>query len=97
MRAYLVPALVLASVVSSPVLADNLPSNTVGCISLKDAIKYAEFTKTAPDFAADMIDRATCYLNKEEVEAVKLNQSKGYTRYQLLSGHKVWVPTRKVR
>lgn len=95
MRATLLSTLVMASGFTAVALADTLPVNVVGCISRKDAAKYAEFAKIAPDFAADMLDRATCYLNKEPAEAVKTGQDNGYTRYQLVTGHKVWMPTQR--
>lgn len=95
MRATLLSTLLLSSGFAAVAMAETLPVNVVGCISRKDAAKYADYAKVAPDFAADMIDRATCYLNKEPMKAVKISQDKQFTRYQVLSGHKVWMPNKR--
>lgn len=83
----------LATLMTGVALADTLPAGVVACLSMKHAQQYADYVQSAPDFAADMIDRANCYVNKEPVEVVRLSSKvKGYKQYKLLTGHKVWLP-----
>lgn len=85
-------ALTLAfAVVASTAAAETLPAGVVACISQKDAANYAKYVKEAPDFAADMLARATCYMNKDDIQAVPTGKSGKFQQYKLLSGHKVWV------
>lgn len=89
------PALfVLAlAVVAFPASATEIIApGVVGCINLKTAQQYAAYVTSAPNFAKDMLDRATCYVNKDQAEAVRLSESSGYVQYKLLTGHKVWIP-----
>lgn len=90
--AVMILASTMAFAASTAAAAETLQPGLVACISSKAAIQYAEYAKTAPDFARDMLDRATCYVNKDAAEVVKTGQVGGYTQYKLLSGHKVWVP-----
>lgn len=71
--------------------AEILPPGVVGCVSLKTAQQYAAYTASAPNFAKDMLDRATCYVNQDQAEVVRLSEVKGYTQFKLLTGHKIWV------
>lgn len=86
-------AIALLVAASPAFAAETLPAGVVGCISQKNAMQYADYVKTAPDFAEDMLQRASCYINKEPVEVVRLGGSKGYLQFQLLSGHRIWVPS----
>lgn len=70
---------------------ETLTVGAVGCINLKSAQQYASYMTSAPDFAEDLLDRATCYVNKDAAEAVKLSTVNGYTQYKLITGHKVWM------
>jgi hypothetical protein len=88
------PFLTLAfAVMALPASASELlPPGAVGCVSLKTAKQYAAYTTSAPNFAKDMLDRATCYINDKQAEVVRLSESNGFVQYKLLSGHKIWVP-----
>ncbi|PIZ29775.1 MAG: hypothetical protein COY40_06300 [Alphaproteobacteria bacterium CG_4_10_14_0_8_um_filter_53_9] len=69
----------------------TLPAGKVACFTVKQLRDYQSYTDVAPAFAEDMLARATCFINKEEQPAVLDGSMEGYTRYKLLSGHKVWV------
>lgn len=71
--------------------SEILTPGVVGCINLKAAKQYASYTETAPNFARDLLDRATCYVNKDRAEVVKLSEVDGYAQYKLLTGHRVWI------
>ncbi|MCA3243732.1 MAG: hypothetical protein INF43_00300 [Alphaproteobacteria bacterium] len=73
--------------------ATGLPVGSVACLSLKDAQDYAQYQRTAPDFAKDLMARADCYVIQEPAEAVQQGRPEGgFQAYKLLSGHKVWLP-----
>lgn len=92
--AALVP--VMAAWAEAPLKPAVLPAGVVACNSLKNAATYAQYTKIAPLFAKDMLDRATCFEAKERMEAVQTGKAQGYTSLKLLSGHVVWVPSARV-
>lgn len=95
MRTPLAATLILASSLALPAFAaETLEPGVVACINVKAATQYVQYSKTAPDFAKDLLARATCYINKDNAEVVKTGQSGDFTQYQLLTGHKVWVPTK---
>jgi hypothetical protein len=71
----------------------QLQGGQVACLSLKHAKAYATNAAQAPAFAEDQIARANCFRNEKPQPAIKLSEQKGYAQYQLLSGHKVWVPS----
>lgn len=73
-----------------------LPGGVVACLSLKDAKNYALYSKQAPDFAKDLLNRAACFQAEQNREAVFISQSAGYTKMKLITGHTVWVPSRLV-
>jgi hypothetical protein len=73
-----------------------LPTGGVACLSLKDAKGYADYVRSAPQFAADLLARAACYEVKDAVPAVKQGRvEQEFQAYTLLSGHKVWLPAGK--
>lgn len=76
---------------SAPAMAATLPLGAVACMSQKDAQNYAKYATEAPAFAADMLARATCYVNKDSAEIVPTGKSGAFVQYKLLSGHKIWV------
>lgn len=81
-----------ALAVAVPAAAEEiLPAGVVACISQKTAQQYAEYVATAPDFAADYLARATCYINNDDVQVVPTGKSGEFAQYKLLTGHKVWV------
>ncbi len=89
------PAIVLFSalaLVSTANAAEKIPAGTVACLNRNAAADYQVFSKSSPDFADDLISRATCYKLKDAAEVVKRSSEGGFAQYQLLSGHKVWVP-----
>ncbi|MCP5405674.1 MAG: hypothetical protein H6922_05590 [Pseudomonadaceae bacterium] len=90
MRLPLTAALALFTL---PALAQEyLPAGVVACISEKAARNYAQYSVSAPDFAADLLARATCYVNEEDMaEVVFTGKGVEFAQYKLLSGHKIWV------
>lgn len=73
--------------------ATGLSVGSVACLTLKDAQDYAQYQRTAPDFAKDLMARADCYEVQEPTEAVAQGRPEGgFQAYKLLSGHKVWLP-----
>jgi hypothetical protein len=81
----------------APLKPAVLPAKVVACNSLKNAETYAQYTKIAPLFAKDMLDRANCFEAKERMEAVQTGVAKGFTSLKLLTGHVVWVPNAQVQ
>lgn len=68
-----------------------LPTGVVACAIVKDVKDYHAYTTKAPAFAKDLLDRAACFVSETPQPAVVVGSQAGYTRYKLLSGHKVWV------
>lgn len=95
----LLPALTLmaAPVLAEPAAGANpvIPVGVVACVTVKDLKDYNTYVSSAPAFAKDLLDRATCYVSESPTPAVVVNgqttDGVNYTRYKLLSGHKVWV------
>src|SRR4051812_21456837 len=77
--------------------ATKLPAGEIACITLHDAQNYTSYSKEAPKFAADLLDRAACYKTKEAMDAIVMSQEKGFTSLKLLSGHVVWIPSGPTR
>lgn len=75
--------------------ATVLPAGSIACLTLKDSKNFDLYTKESPKFAADMLDRATCFKAKENMDAMVLSAAEGYTRLKLLSGHTIWYRTSK--
>jgi len=74
-------------------MAPTVASGTIACLSLKNAKNYAAWHTEAPAFAQDLLDRAACYVLNEPATAPPQGRpEQGFQAYQLLSGHKVWVP-----
>ena len=88
LAALMLAAPVLAASVTVPV---TLPAGAVACIGLRDAQNYAAYSKSAPKFAEELLARAACYINKEDIPAVTRTVSGDYSQIQLLSGHRVWL------
>lgn len=72
--------------------AEVIPAGTVACMNRNAASDYQNFSASSADFAQDLLNRASCYKLKDTAEAVRRSSEKGFVQYQLLSGHKVWVP-----
>lgn len=87
----LAATVILASLAASAMATEILPPGAIACISQKDAKTYAKYVAEAPDFATDMLARATCYVNKDEAEVVATGKSGNFVQYKLLTGHKIWV------
>ncbi|MBI1308550.1 MAG: hypothetical protein GC129_01650 [Proteobacteria bacterium] len=83
-----------ASASATPTVGDavTLQPGTVACISLRDAVNYASYSKEAPQFAADLLDRAACFMPKDPMPAVLQGTEKNFNKIKLLSGHSVWLP-----
>ncbi len=76
--------------------AEQLPAGVVACQSREAAQDYAKFERTAPEFAADLLARATCYQLREPAKAVLQGRvEEGFQAYKLLSGHQVWLPVQR--
>jgi hypothetical protein len=90
-NAVLAASTFLAGAVSAEEAPDSLHAGQVACLSLKDARNYASYSKEAPAFAVDLINRAACFIPKENMAAVHVVDSKEYKKIKLLSGHLVWV------
>lgn len=88
LKLLVIPSLLLAS---SGFATEYLPAGVVACISQKAAQQYAQYSVSAPDFAADYLARATCYVNEDHVEVVPTGKSGDFVQYKLLTGHKIWV------
>ena len=84
--------LAFTALVSAGNAAEIIPAGTVACMNRNAAADYAAFLAGSPDFAQDLLNRASCYKLKDPAEAVRRSAEKGFVQYQLLSGHKVWVP-----
>lgn len=88
-------AAVALSLLALPVLAQGgevaVPAGQVACINLKYAKDYAGYAVNAPEFAADLIDRAACFAVKEPMTGVQLSLAEGFSKVKLLSGHTIWV------
>lgn len=70
----------------------TLPAGAVACLTQRQAADYQSFQVSAPAFAQDLLDRAACYVIKQPTQAISRGGTRGYAQYQLLSGHKVWLP-----
>lgn len=87
------PSLYAAQAVKVPAsVLVSVPQGAVACLSQKAAANYALYSQQAPDFAADLLARASCFTVEKAEEAVKLGAEKGFTKLKLLSGHVVWLP-----
>lgn len=84
-------ALALAFFATPALAVESLPQGVVACISQKDAQNYAKYVTESPAFAADLMARAACYVNKDNVNAVQTGKSGNFLQFKLLTGHKVWV------
>lgn len=84
------------SLLALPVLAQGeevtVPPGQAACISLKYAKDYAGYSVKAPEFAADLIDRAACFQVKEPTTGVALSSAEGFDKVKLITGHTIWVP-----
>lgn len=85
-----VPA-AFAAIEPTPV---TLPAGVVACVNYREARNYTSYSANAPEFAEDLINRAACFKNKEPMPAVTKAVVSGYTQLQLLSGHRVWLPSK---
>lgn len=85
------------SLLASPVLAQGeevtVPPGQVACINLKYAKDYASYAANAPQFAADLIDRAACFKVEDNMTAVLQTSSEGFDKVKLITGHTIWVPS----
>jgi hypothetical protein len=87
--------LYLGAALSWPALAQaaQLQPPVVACLTLRDAQTYQSTVKTQPEFANDLLARAACYQLAELADARPLGRpTQGFQKYQLLSGHGVWLP-----
>ncbi len=89
--------IVLGLLVSASAMASELlPAGAVACQTREAAQNYVKYQRSAPDFAADLLARATCYQLREPAEAVTQGRvEEGFQAYKLLSGHQIWLPAQR--
>jgi hypothetical protein len=68
----------------------ELPAGALACQNRAAVMAYRQAEAKAPAFAADLIDRATCYIVKEPTATLTAGKEQGISRYKLLSGHTIW-------
>lgn len=78
--------------IQADVVLVPVPEGAVACLSRKDAANYGVYAKQAPDFAADLLARASCFEVSKAEDAIKLGHEKGFDKLKLLSGHTIWLP-----
>lgn len=68
----------------------ELPTGSLACQNRAAVVAYRQAEAKAPAFAADLLDRATCYIVKEPTATLTAGKEQGISRYKLLSGHTIW-------
>lgn len=82
----------LSAAAQTPAAPAVLKAGSTACLTLKDAKNFKQYSTKAPEFAADLLARATCFVNQEDQPAIPQSKADGFEKLKLLSGHTVWLP-----